>query len=199
MTKQLFFLATLLIGINAKSQSDIKIEKDFSGPINSVFGGSKEVWIYPTCDKDTEVLTNLKNYVTEMYEAFSSKGSMLIPDSLAITMPLSEYALIVYGTIESNLFLKKIKPSLPFKIENNIIYADKEYSDEKLKFITCLPNPQNPKKGMAIYTGISNRYIIDINRVFHGPTDYIISINLNKDNLNKGFYSKTDGKWKFVK
>lgn len=104
---------------------------------------------------------------------------------------------MVYGTVESNLFLTKHKSAFPFKVENNTIYADKEYKNDDIRFITCLQNPHNKQKGMVIYTALTNKYIQDINRIFHGPSDYVLSINL-KDNVKEGFYDKNDS-WTFAK
>jgi len=172
-------------------------EVKFFGPINSVMIGQKLAWIFPTSDKDSASLKIAQNYVKTVFDRFKTAGNILISDSIALKTNLFNYGLMVYGTIESNLFLLKYKSIFPFRLENNILIADKEYKNEALKFITCLPNPFNPQKGMAIYTAFSNSNIQDINRVFHGPEDYIIF--LNKDSIiNKGFYDKTDT-WKFKK
>jgi len=81
------------------------------------------------------------------------------------------------------------------QIENQTIYADKEYTNKDTKFISCLPNPYNSEKGMSIYTALSNKNIQDINDVFHGGEDYIVF--LNRDTiLSKGFYKKNE-KWVF--
>lgn len=182
--------------INAWSQTNKLIDDKFSGPINAVFVNTKEAWIYPTKDMDAALL---KDYVSKVFNRFKSDGSILISDSAALTLNLSDYGLLVYGTMTSNIYLTHYKTSFPFTIENNYIQADNTYRDEKTKFITCLPNPQNNKKGMAIFTGFSNKNIIGINSIFNGPEDYVISINYNKDNLSKGNYDKSGINWKFVK
>jgi len=172
-------------------------EVKFFGPINSVMIGQKLAWIFPTSDKDSASLKIAQNYVKTVFDRFKTAGNILISDSIALKTNLFNYGLMVYGTIESNLFLLKYKSIFPFRLENNILIANKEYKNEALKFITCLPNPFNPQKGMAIYTAFSNSNIQDINRVFHGSEDYIIF--LKKDSIiNKGFYDKTDT-WKFKK
>jgi len=102
---------------------------------------------------------------------------------------------MAYGTIESNLFLKQYAATFPFKIENQTIYADKEYTDKDIKFISCVPNPHNKAKGMSIYTALSNKNIQDINNVSHGGEDYILFLN-RETVISKGFYKK-DGNWTF--
>ena len=203
MKKLLITIVAFSFFVNAWSQ------QKFPGPINSVFAGGKIAWIYPTSDRDTATLNLLKNYVSEVFNHFKKEGCILIPDSTALSRPLSDYGLLIYGTIESNLFLKHYKLFFPFKIENDIIYADKEYKDKNTRFITCLPNPQNPVKGIIIYTSTKNKNIVGINGVYHGPTDFVVSIHPSgddlrqtyseTDNLSQGYYDKTDNRWKFEK
>ena len=177
-------------GCEALALSDLP----FSGPINNIFQTNKTAVIYPTNSLPGESLEETQKYVKEIHNRFFKKG-LLIPDTVALKTDLSGYGLIVYGTIESNLFLKKQESQLPFKIKDHTIIADRAYAESGLKLITCLPNPQNEKLGMVIYTAISNKDIPDINNVFHGPEDYILFIDRNQV-LKKGFYKKAD-KWEF--
>jgi hypothetical protein len=184
MKKLLFTLLAFSIFVDAWSQ--------FVGPINAAFMNTKTAWIYPTNDKDINTINSLKDYVAEMFNNFKSDGSILIPDSTAVTQELSDFGLLVYGTITTNLYLTKYKSLLTFKLENNlIIFGDCTYRDENTRLITCLPNPQNNKKGMVIYTALTNKKIIGINEVFHGPEDYVISTS--------GNYDKSETRWKFTK
>jgi hypothetical protein len=125
-----------------------------------------------------------------------SKGGLWMSDTKALQTDLSEYGIIAYGTIESNLFLKQHAESFPFRIENQTIYADKEYTEKNIKFITCLPNPLNPNKGMSIYTALSNKDIKGINSVFHGREDYILFLSKSYI-IKNGKYTKENGKWEF--
>lgn len=171
------------------------VNLNFMGPMNASSQNPKRVWIYPTNDKDTLSQKIAENYVKRIYEMFKSDIAILIPDTVALEMSLEDYDIVVYGTIESNLFLDKYKSEFPFRIENGILYADEEYKEDNIKFISCLPNPQDPKKGMVIYTAISNKNIHNINSVFHGPEDYIIFTD--RENIIKnGYYNKDNG-WRF--
>lgn len=190
------YIPDLLQVFDSISNTDYKALSDlpFSGPINNAFQTNKTVVIYPTNRLSNESLEETKKYVEEIHNRFFKKG-LLIPDTVAINADLSDCSLIVYGTIQNNLFLKKQESQLPFKIKDNTIIADRAYSESGLRFITCLPNPQNNKLGMVIYTAISNKDIPDINNVFHGPEDYVLFINRDQV-LKKGFYKKV-GKWEF--
>ena len=193
------FVPRLLDVFDSISKTDYSklSEPGFLGPIKYVRNKQKAAWIYPTNDKDTASLKIAVDHVTEMYNRFEKDGGTLIPDTVALNMDLSDYGLMVYGTIESNLFLSKYKDSFPFKIKDNVIIADKEYNKKDTKLISCLPNPQNPRKGMSVYTALDNKYINDINNVYHGPQDYVVFLS-RKNVLSEGYYYKT-GDWKFIK
>ena len=179
------------------------VNKDFSGPINSVFMNNAGVWeekiavICPTKDEDIEALKIAQDYAVGIFDRFfKSRGALLLFDTQALKMDLSEYNILAYGTIESNLFLKQHAASFPFRVENQTIYADKEYTDPSLKFISCIPSPLNPKKGLAVYTALSNSYVQDINVVSHGTEDYIIFQDRNTV-LHRGFYFNKSATWTF--
>ena len=173
-----------------------QVDMNYKGPIRSVVSESKLAIIYPTQDLDTEALKIIQDYASLVYKTYAkSEEDVLLADTTALKTDLSEYGIIAIGTIESNLFLKKHAHSFPFKIENETIYADKEYTDKDIKLLTGLPNPHNTEKGMAIYTALSNRTIQDIDNIFYSGIDYVLFLNLDTI-LNLGFYNK-NGKWTF--
>jgi len=61
--------------------------------------------------------------------------------------------------------------------------------------ISAMPNPQNYKNPLVIYTAQDSEDIIEINNVFHGPTDFIIS--KDGEELYSGFYDKNKENWSF--
>ena len=191
------FLPKLLNVLDSISKTDYEIllpENTFSGPVNNVFEADKMAIIYPTTSLNKEAMEQTKSYVDKIYRRFFKNG-LLLADTMATKMDLSDYGLIVYGTIHENSFLSKYKSCFPFQIEGNTIVADRKYVEENLKLITCLPNPQNPELGMTIYTATTNDGILNINNVFHGPEDYILFTD-RENVLKKGFYKKV-GNWAF--
>jgi len=174
-----------------------QVKTNFSGPLNAVSMETKLAIIFPTQDPDAEALKIVQDYTQMIFSRFfEPRGSILLADTTALQTDLSEFGIVAYGAIESNLFLKQHASTFPFKIENQTIYADKEYTDKDIKFISCIPNPYNSEKGMSIYTALSNRAIEGINNVFHGGEDYILFLN-RETVINKGFYNKDDEKWTF--
>ncbi len=164
----------------------------FSGPIRNVIGSNKIVIIYPTNDPDTLALKNVFNYTSRIHK-MKSDVSKICSDREALKMDLSDYSIMAYGTIESNLFLKKHKETFPFRIIDNAIYTDKKQEGTNLRIITCLPNPYNNKKGMLVNTSTSNKNISGVSNPF--TDDYIVFENI-ENIIQKGEYKK--GKiWSF--
>ena len=178
-----------------------KVNIHFQGPIRGVFlSNNKSIVIYPTSDLDTGALKIAQDYALDVFDKFvKSVGGILLSDTAALKTDLSEYSILAFGTIESNLFLKQNASLFPFIIENQTIYADKEYTDKNIKFISCLPNPSNPEKGMLVFTGITNTVIQDIMQelinIAPESEDYCLFLN-HETIIKRGVYDK-NGKWKF--
>ena len=180
-----------------------QFDLNFSGPIYGPITDEKVAIIYPTHDLDTESLKIAQEEASKIFDFISQfKGGItLFADTIALKTDLSEHGIMAYGTVESNLFLKHYVSIFPFRIENQTIYADREYTDQDLKFITCVPNPFNLLKGMSIHTALSNKAIQDINEAFYEndfpflSEDYILFLN-RETVVNRGFYKK-DENWRF--
>jgi hypothetical protein len=171
-----------------------QIDMNFKGPIVKVMKENQQAFIYPTRDSDTESLKIIQDYVAKIFNLLQLRNSLLLADTAALKTDLSDYGIRAYGTIESNLFLKNYAHIFPFKIENETIYADKEYTDPNIRLFFCLPNPYNSETGMLVCTGISNNAYQNSVSI-PSDVDYILLID-SETVLGKGVYKK-DGKWEF--
>ena len=153
------------------SNNEHLLNPPFMGPIRTVLGSRKIAIIYPTNDTDTTALHSLFNYTSNIHK-MKSEESLLCSDTTALKMDLSDYSIMAYGTIESNLFLNKYKDTFPFKISGNTILTDKKHEGTRLRIISCLPNPYNHKRGMMVNTSVSNRNIKGVSNPF--TDDYIL-------------------------
>ncbi|MCL2652000.1 MAG: DUF4932 domain-containing protein [Candidatus Azobacteroides sp.] len=174
----------------------------FKGPIKGAVMGERLAIIYPTDDFDTEALKIAQEEASGLFERFvRAMGGVLLADTTALKTDLSGFGIMAYGTVESNLFLKHHASSFPFRIENHTIFADNQYTDKDLKFISCVPNPYNSQKGMSIFTALSNKAIQGINVAFFEndfeflSVDYVLFLN-RETVISRGFYKK-DEKWTF--
>jgi len=188
------YYPTLLAVFDSLSHSNNEylLNPPFLGPIRMVLGSRKIAIIYPTNDLDTTALHSLYDYTSNIHK-MKSEVSILCSDSAALKMDLTDYSIMAYGTIESNLFLNKHKESFPFKITGNTIFTDKKHEGTKLRIITCLPNPYNNKKGMMVNTSTSNRNIKGVSNPF---TDDFIVFEDIENILQHGSFKKVET-WSF--
>jgi hypothetical protein len=176
----------------ANSDNEKLLHPAFTGPIQTILNSPKIIIIYPTNDSDTTALNNIYKY-TSLIQKIKSEERIICSDTAALKMDLSDYSIMAYGTIESNLFLSKYKETFPFKISGNTILTDKQHEGSRLRIITCLPNPYNKNKGMLINTSTSNRNIKGVSNPF--TNDYIVFEDI-ENILQQGDYKK-DKNWNF--
>ena len=171
----------------------------FPGTVNAVLLGRDVVCIHPTVgDAATEVTryaSGLVDWVNNNWSSYNTRWR-LVADSVAVKMPLDSCNIVCYGTVESNLLLAKYRSKLPFQAEPGAIIADRRYDDPGVRLIACVPNPENPELGMAVYTAIDERRIIDINNVFHGGDDFCIFTDRDHI-LSRGYFEKRGAEWRF--
>lgn len=166
----------------------------FEGTINAVgFDKNSVIIIIPTNEEDPVIQMNIHDFVNEYHKFYPE--SSIIMDTEAMKRDLSEYSLIVFGTMEGNKWLKENSSIFPFKIEPNRIVADTVYEGVDLRFISAWPHPQNPKRGVLVYTAQQAKDIIRINSVFHGPTDYVVA--RERSIIKAGNYKKIKNHWSF--
>ena len=168
---------------------------DFAGPINAVISDKESiVLILPTQESGKAVQDEIHKYVMKIYEKFF-QGCLVLTDAEALTKDLSKNSLIVYGTARGNLWLAQHLNEFPLRIEPDKIVTDSVYYGTDLRFITAWTNPQNPQKGMVIYTAQRAEDIVGINGVFHGGTDYVIA--RGTEVLKQRNYKKEKEGWRF--
>lgn len=170
---------------------------EFTGPINlaSFMEDNLDVVIIiPTNEADDNVQEDLHDYVKELSNILYPNAK-IINDTDALKMDLGNCIIKAFGTMDGNLWLSKYKDSFPFRIEDDKIIADKTYEGTGLKFITAMPNPQNYKNPLIIYTAQEAKDIINITNIFHGPADF--DVIKNNEVIYSGYYRKDKEKWTF--
>ncbi len=171
----------------------------FQGTVNAVLLGADVICVHPTVGNAaadaTRYVSGLVDWVNDNWSSYNTRWR-LIADSVAVKMPLDNCNIVCYGTVENNLLLAKYRSKLPFRVEPGAIVADRRYDDPEVRLIACMPNPENPELGMAVYTAIDERRIIDINNVSHGPDDFCIFTDCDHI-LSHGYFEKRGTEWRF--
>lgn len=170
----------------------------FQGTVNAVLAGEKVVFVHPTVGNGAAKVTEYVHFLVDWINSRSQLKNTLqiVADSAAVKMPLDSCNIVCYGTVESNLLLAKYRDKLPFRVEPGAIVADRRYDDPAVRLIACMPNPENPLLGMAVYTAVDEARIVDINNVFHGPDDFCIFTD-SEHILSRGYFEKRGGEWRF--
>lgn len=170
----------------------------FQGPANAVFTAAELVYVYPTVGDAAPEVAEYVRRIADWINSRSRENNPLrvIADSVALKISLDNCNIVCYGTVESNLLLAKYRSKLPFRVEPGAIIADRRYDDSEVRLIACMPNPENPELGMAVYTALDERRIVDINNVFHGPDDFCIFTDRDHI-LSRGYFEKRGTEWHF--
>jgi hypothetical protein len=169
------------------------IDPIFSGPVQSVLGKQKVTIIYPTAENDTTVLKNIFNYALSI-QKMKGNAAILLADTAALNADLSDAWIMAYGTVESNLFLKKYSSSFPFRITGDTLYTDRKFTGSNLRLITCLPNPINPRRGMLVNTATRNQNLRGVQ--IPVKADYLVFEDI-ENLLQQGFYLKGKNHWEY--
>jgi hypothetical protein len=170
----------------------------FLGPINAAFHTSQSILlIVSTNEIDTTVQQRMYDYMRNIQKLYTERlpdrEIKIVTDVEALRTDLSQSSVSVYGTPQGNLWLARYIAALPVVIEPNHITADRVYEGSDLRFISAWPHPQNPSLGMVIYSAQRAEDVIGINRVFHGPTDYVVA--RGQTVIHSANYVKKKGRW----
>ncbi len=164
----------------------------FKGPLNSV-AIAPVVVIYPDPQRVEGVGEYIGPTVAFLIQRLNADA---YTDTEALNMDLKDKNVYVYGALGTNLWLENYLHLLPFKILPDRLIADKEYAGSNLRIAACLPHPQNPELGMAVYTAQTTVGMKESNSFFHGPEDWYVT-DTNKNVLGKGNFTDKNEIWKF--
>jgi hypothetical protein len=164
--------------------------------INSVLMLDRpRVYVLPTAEQDAAVQSLLHTYVREVRDMFMP-GSEIITDTAALSRDLSGQVLVIYGTPAGNRYLSQICNELPVEIrDDGSIRTGQILTGSRLRFISVFPNPVWNDSWLVIYTACRTEYVIGINSVYHGMTEYVVADDTEL--LESGVYEKTSMGWKF--
>jgi hypothetical protein len=147
--------------------------------------------ITPTEESDSEKQQQLLSFIND-YKQRYFPVSKTIKDIEALVTDVSNYDIIIFGTPNSNLFLKKYINQIPVFIGSNKIVADKEYLGDNFQMLISWVNPQNKNRHMSIYTAQKTQDIININTIMPSP-NYTIAKNFKT--IKKGKYKSSMNIW----
>ncbi|NOU46807.1 MAG: DUF4932 domain-containing protein [Bacteroidales bacterium] len=172
--------------VESLRKPDISIMPEF-GNVDA----EKLLIITPTEESDSISQQQLLGFINEYKQQFFP-DSKLVSDKEALKMDVSNYDILVFGTPNSNVFLKKHIEQIPVFISPEKIVADKEYVGDNFQMLISWVNPLNENRHMSIYTAQKTHDIININTIMPGNN---FTIAKNYKIIKKGEYKKSMNIW----
>lgn len=174
----------------------------FKGPVNAAFRRrGNALLIAPLVVEGDESSRASARFVRAIHKKiFSKKGIPMLNAAKVTPREVSTRALFLYGTPDTNPVLAQMLEKFGWKIkEDGIHLGARKFSGQNLVLIACHPHPENKRLPVTVYTAARNENLVEINSIFHGPTDWIIARRDAEGNFEKvasGDFEKTpDGQW----
>lgn len=153
-----FHYSTVESDATANSSHNLKKTSIVEGPLSHIFC-SKFIVVYGSSGTQNENSINrqeAEKFAREWHKRFFTK-IRLKSDAEITSVDVSSSNLLLIGTVSSNSLLKKILPSLPFKLSSNYLTAGKyTFSNTNTGIRMIYPNPLNNEKYVAVFTGITS-------------------------------------------
>ena len=131
--------------------------KNLHGPVWDVFTDPYVV-VWGSSNEEKTTLNLNKKIAASL-----TNNGPLFSDSNMPAEFIKSHNLILIGTVHSNRLLLKIKDRLPIQIEESgIIAKSKLFKQSDIGFIFIYPNPLNPEKYLAVFSGTSTRALENI-------------------------------------
>ncbi|MHC5110571.1 MAG: DUF4932 domain-containing protein [Planctomycetota bacterium] len=175
------------------------------GPINSILmdyvSSDGMLMVMPDGIRNKNTAKRMKAYVNGIHKRFfASKGVRLVKASEVTEADLKSKSFVLYGSPSSNAVLNRMAQACGFAIaKDSIKIGAKEFDGRGLILISCFVNPYNDEQRVLFYASAADKWVINLNDFFHGPTDYLVGRWDKKGRpkiLHQGDYTKTsDGKW----
>jgi hypothetical protein len=190
MLKQSLPLLGLVLVVNAASGRARAAESSQRPPprINACFTGKLAV-ILPTGESTREACQRIRAYVEPIWKS----RALLLDDTAALKTNLSAYAVVTYGTLQGNLWVKQQLTNWPVVIAGDAITTERRWEGSRLRVIACWRSPANPARSWVLYAAQNEQDVVGINGVFHGPAQFTVAQGTTV--LENGYYARRNGTW----
>ena len=154
--------------------------KRFMGPIAAALEErylQRTVLVRPE-PKDPELSKQadafVRNLVTRYRERYGVTLTVMTSLQASAADP-AQTVFVIYGTPESNEYLKALLKYLPIKVSKGDVHLGaRQYRGSDLRLVTAIPNPYNPTLPLRIVTGTSDDVVLSELTMPHTQTDFVI-------------------------
>src|ERR1035437_2402087 len=159
MLKPLLPLLGLVLVVTAASGRARAAESSQRPPprINACFTGKLAV-----IQSTREACQRIRAYVEPIWKS----RALLLDDTAALKTNLSDYAVVTYGTLPGNLWVKQHLTNWPVVIAGDAITTERRWEGSRLRVIACWRSPANPARPWVLYAAQNEQDVVGINGVF---------------------------------
>lgn len=159
-----------------------------------MFQHGSVILVYPANFSDTAANKSIHKYLNELSSDLDN--SKILADTTVLKMNTDSCSILAIGTLHNNSWIRGNTRFFPFSINESEIRTDKVYPGDRLVLTSCLPNNQNPEKGLFLIIGQTESALLNLNH----SEDYWISDWSVLDNngcIAIGNYMNKAGSWSF--
>jgi len=149
-----------------------------SNGINLAHRIPNAIFTYPDGDETTH---NYLENVLKMFAKNKGPGRTIKSDRELTEQDIQTRTIYIYGSPQNHSLFRRVRDQLPIVFDDDgIIVGNKKCKGSDVGAIFVCPNPLNPKNRLVIYGTVSPDALINMNGIFHGPTDYIVFNNTTR-------------------
>ena len=149
-----------------------------SDGINKAHEIPNAIYTYPDGDETTH------RYLEGILKQFAKNmgpGRTIKSDRELTEQDIQTRTIYIYGSPQNHTFFRRVRNQLPIVFEDDgIVVGTKKCKGSDVGAIFVCPNPINPKNRLVVYGTVSPDALMDMNSIFHGPTDYIVFNNATR-------------------
>jgi hypothetical protein len=147
--------------------------RPFRGPINAVL--TRDVTLVAP---SSDVAPSLSAYVSQVRRRFFPTAP-LEEVKTGATPSLKPTGLVLYGSPTSNPLIGKIMEASGWRVSSDeVAVGGQVFRGKHLILIACRAQSDDPTRGVVVYTAANDDDLLKVNRVFHGPTDWVVARRL---------------------
>jgi hypothetical protein len=150
----------------------------FRGTINAaLLSHGPTLLVAPVVVKGSPASKAARDFVRQIHESiFARRGVELRAADEVGEEDLSTRSLILYGTPRSNPVLARMLEGFGWRVAEDGIHLDgRQFEGRGLALIACKPHPRDDKQAVTVYTAGRDEDLVNLNSLFHGPTDWIVA------------------------
>jgi hypothetical protein len=150
----------------------------FRGTINAaLLNHGPALLVAPVVVKGNPASKAAMNFVRQIHESiFARRGVELCAADEVGEEDLSTRSLILYGTPRSNPVLARMLKGFGWRVAvDGIRLGGRRFDGRGLALIACQPHPRDEKKAVTVYAAGRDEDLVNLNSLFHGPTDWIVA------------------------